>query len=78
MSTERVRAVVRKELREYRRNRLVIATMGLTPLVFVSVPIIIIFLTPASASVAQAKAAVGVVSLMLLIVPVVIPPVLVA
>ena len=78
MSTERVRAVVRKELREYRRNRLVIATMGLTPLVFVSVPIIIIFLTPASASVAQAKAAVGVVSLMLLIVPVVIPPVIAA
>ena len=78
MNTKRVGAVVRKEMREYRRNRLVIATMGLMPLIFVSVPLIIIFLTPASASVAQAKAAFGVVSLMLLIVPVVIPPVIAA
>jgi ABC-type Na+ efflux pump permease subunit len=78
MNTKRVGAVVRKEIREYRRNRLVIATMGLMPLIFVSVPLLIIFLTPSSASVAQAKAAFGVVSLMLLIVPVVIPPVIAA
>ena len=78
MSTKRVGAVVRKEVFEFRRNRLVIATMALMPLAFVSVPLLIILLTPASASVAQAKAAVGVVSLMLLIVPVVIPPVLAA
>lgn len=78
MSTKRVRAVVRKEMREFGRNRLVIATMALTPLIFVSIPIVIILITPASASHAQAKAAVGVVSLVLLLAPVVIPPVIAA
>jgi len=78
MSTQRVRAVVRKEMSEFRRNRLVIGTMALTPLVFLSIPMLTIFTVPASTSPSQAKAAVGVVSLLLFIVPVVLPPVIAA
>ena len=75
MNVKRVRAVVRKEMREYRRNPFVIGTMAISPLVFVSISIVIILITPASATSAQAKAAVGVVSLVLLMVPVVLPPI---
>jgi ABC-type Na+ efflux pump permease subunit len=35
----RIRAVLRKELREFRRNKLVIITMAVLPLVFVFVPL---------------------------------------
>jgi hypothetical protein len=36
MSYRRVRAIFRKELREYRRNGNVIATMSILPLIFAS------------------------------------------
>jgi ABC-type transport system involved in multi-copper enzyme maturation permease subunit len=52
LSRRRVRAVIRKELREYRRNGSIVLTMALVPLVFV-VPLLIEVPTlPASASVA--------------------------
>jgi ABC-type Na+ efflux pump permease subunit len=76
MSLERVRAVVRKEVREFRRNRFVIGTMAALPFVFLITPMITIFKVPDSASGQQVKAAVGVISLLMLIVPVVLPPVL--
>jgi ABC-type transport system involved in multi-copper enzyme maturation permease subunit len=72
----RVRAVVRKEVREFSRNRFVIGTMAVLPLVFLITPMITLFKVPASASGPQIKAAVGVISLLLLIVPIVIPPVI--
>lgn len=51
VNTVRVRAIVRKELREYRRNRsLVIGTMAIIPLVFVIPPLINVFALPASAA----------------------------
>ena len=37
--TARVRAVLRKELREYRRNKLVVGTMAVLPLIFVVLPL---------------------------------------
>lgn len=76
MSWFRVRAVVRKEVREFSRNRFVIGTMAVLPLVFLITPMITLFKVPASASGPQIKAAVGVISLLLLIVPIVIPPVI--
>ena len=50
LSGRRVRAIVRKELREYRRNRSLIWSMAIFPLIFCIQPFISVFLLPASAS----------------------------
>jgi len=78
MSTHRIRAVVRKEIREFRRNRFVIGTMALLPLIFLITPMLTIFKVPESASGPQVRAAVGTISLLMLIIPVVLPPVIAA
>ena len=41
MSTRRVRAIVRKELREYRRNRSVVVAMAIFPLIFLIQPLFV-------------------------------------
>jgi ABC-2 type transport system permease protein len=76
VSLDRIAGVMQKEMREYRRNRFVITTMAVMPLVFLVVPLLTLFKIPASAAESQIKAAVGVMSLLLLIVPIVIPPVI--
>jgi ABC-type transport system involved in multi-copper enzyme maturation permease subunit len=76
VSLQRIGAVTRKEMRELRRNRFVVSTMAVTPLVFLITPMLTLFRVPDSASGSQVKAAVGVMSLLLLIVPIVIPPVI--
>ena len=78
MSLDRVAGVARKEVREYRRNRFVITTMAVMPFIFLITPMITLFRIPSSASGTQVKAAVGVMSLLFLIVPIVIPPVIAA
>ncbi|HZQ89166.1 MAG TPA: ABC transporter permease [Gaiellaceae bacterium] len=78
MSGQRVRAVVRKEIREFRRNHFVIGTMALLPLIFLITPLLTIFKVPESASGPQVRAAVGTISLLMLIIPVVLPPVIAA
>lgn len=78
MSIKRVVSVVRKEVREFRRNRFVIVTMGVLPFIFLITPMITVFKIPDSASGPQVKAAVGVISLLMLIIPIVIPPVIAA
>jgi ABC-2 type transport system permease protein len=45
-----MRAIFRKELREYRRNRAIVITMALVPLVFLIQPLIEIFNLPASSA----------------------------
>jgi ABC-type transport system involved in multi-copper enzyme maturation permease subunit len=75
---QRIRTVVRKEVREFRRNRFVIGTMAVMPFVFLITPMITLFKIPADASGPQVRAAVGVMSLLMLIVPIVIPPVIAA
>jgi ABC-type transport system involved in multi-copper enzyme maturation permease subunit len=50
MSATRVRAIFRKELREYRRNGPIVATMAILPLIFVAQPLIEIFTVPASSA----------------------------
>lgn len=78
MSRQRIASVVQKEVREFRRNRFVIVTMGILPLIFLTSPLVTIFRVPESASGTQVKAAVGVISLLMLIIPVVLPPVIAA
>jgi ABC-type transport system involved in multi-copper enzyme maturation permease subunit len=50
VSSRRVRAIFRKELREYRRNGFIILTMVILPLIFLIQPLIVVFALPASAS----------------------------
>jgi ABC-type transport system involved in multi-copper enzyme maturation permease subunit len=50
MSARRVRAILRKELREYRRNRQIVVSMAVLPLLFSVYPFIEIFALPASAA----------------------------
>jgi len=56
----------------------VIGTMGALPVVFLITPLLTIFRIPSSASGTAVRAAVGTISLLLLIVPVVLPPVIAA
>jgi ABC-type Na+ efflux pump permease subunit len=50
MSRRRVRAIVRKELRGYQRNRQMIVTMAVIPLVFLAQPLITVLTTTADAA----------------------------
>jgi ABC-type transport system involved in multi-copper enzyme maturation permease subunit len=50
ISGSRVRAIYRKELREYRRNGSVVWGMAILPLIFLIEPLIQVFAVPASAS----------------------------
>jgi ABC-2 type transport system permease protein len=65
-------------VREFRRNRFVIGTMAVLPLIFLITPMLTIFKIPADASGPEVKAAVGTISLLLLIVPIALPPVIAA
>ena len=78
MSLVRVLTVVRKEVREFRRNRFVIGTMAVLPVVFLITPLVTLFRIPDSASGAAVRSAVGTLSLLMLIIPLVIPPVIAA
>jgi ABC-type transport system involved in multi-copper enzyme maturation permease subunit len=50
ISRRRVRAIFRKELREYRRNGLIVYAMAILPLIFLIQPLVVVFALPASAS----------------------------
>jgi ABC-2 type transport system permease protein len=71
-----IRAVVRKELRDYRRNRFIVGTMATMPLIFLVVPVIIIFNTPADAQASTIDTLVGLALFYLLLVPALIPAVI--
>jgi ABC-type Na+ efflux pump permease subunit len=50
VSTRRVRAIVRKELREYRRNKSIVTGMAIFPLIFLIQPLVVVFVLPTSAA----------------------------
>jgi ABC-type Na+ efflux pump permease subunit len=50
MSRRRIRAIARKELREYKRNRALVLGMAVIPLVFIAQPLISIFDLSSAAS----------------------------
>ena len=70
ISTRRVRAIVRKELREYRRNRSVIATMAIFPLIFLIQPLVVVLRASSSSSAALSQMHV---LLYMLAIPVLVP-----
>jgi ABC-2 type transport system permease protein len=78
MMLHRVHAVARKEVREFLRNRFVVGTMAVLPVVFLITPMVTMFRIPASASGGVVRSAVGSLSLLMLIIPLVIPPVIAA
>lgn len=52
---KRVRAVFFKELREYRRNSLIIGTMAVIPAVFIALPLVVVLVLPSSSSASLAQ-----------------------
>ncbi len=78
MSWIRIRAVIVKELRDYRRNRFVMLTMALMPVLFIVVPIVDIFVLPVSAASAALDKRIGLALLYMLIIPAVVPATLAA
>ncbi|MDA8300730.1 MAG: ABC transporter permease subunit [Actinomycetota bacterium] len=77
-SWARVVGIVQKELRDYRRNRFVIATMAFLPLLFVILPTTDILSIKASISSARLDERVGASLLYLLIIPAMVPSALAA
>ncbi|MFC1412885.1 ABC transporter permease subunit [Streptacidiphilus sp. N1-12] len=69
----RVGAVVRKELTEFRRNRFILSTMALFPVVFLISPTITILASRAAADSPQLDRQVGVSLMFLMLIPVFVP-----
>jgi ABC-2 type transport system permease protein len=72
----RVGAIVRKELRDYRRNRFVIVTMTMMPIAFVIAPMIQLFTANATAGTAHLTTRIGLSLIYMLVIPVSVPAVL--
>lgn len=70
MSWRRIRAISRKELREYRRNRSVVVTMAIFPLIFLIQPLFVVLAAPGSSSAALGQMHV---LLYMLAIPVLVP-----
>jgi ABC-type transport system involved in multi-copper enzyme maturation permease subunit len=77
-SWARVAGIVQKELRDYQRNRFVILTMALLPLIFVILPTIDILSIKASISSARLDLRIGASLLYMLIIPAMVPSALAA
>jgi ABC-type Na+ efflux pump permease subunit len=72
-SWTRVRAILVKELADYRRNRFVIGTMVVVPLIFIAAPTVQLLAVPAAASSSKLDARVGLALLYLLLIPATVP-----
>jgi ABC-type transport system involved in multi-copper enzyme maturation permease subunit len=74
----RVGSIVHKELRDYRRNRFVVVTMAVLPLIFVTLPTVQLFTINTTISTARLDTRIGLSLLYLLFIPVIIPSTLAA
>lgn len=74
----RVRAIVEKELRDYRRNRFVIMTMTMLPLLFMVLPVIQLLTISASVSSTMLNNRIGLSLLYMLLIPAFVPSALCA
>jgi ABC-2 type transport system permease protein len=77
-SWTRVRAITVKELRDYRRNHFVIGTMTVMPLLFVTLPIVQLFLANATADTTKLNMRIGASMLYMLVIPAFMPSTLAA
>ncbi|HWF25007.1 MAG TPA: ABC transporter permease subunit [Solirubrobacteraceae bacterium] len=69
----RIRSVIRKEMRDYRRNRFIFASMAIYPVIFIALPMANIFAIPASITTAALERRLGAALLFMLLVPVIVP-----
>jgi len=77
-SVGRMTAVLRKELREYRRSPFIIGTMAVLPLVFLVEPLVIIFRIGPTVGAVAVDRAVSSTFLLLLVAPALLPAVIAA
>jgi ABC-type Na+ efflux pump permease subunit len=73
MSRTRIAAVIAKELREYRRNRLVVGSMIVYPALFTALPIATFFARQPSVASAALTNHIGLSLLYMLLIPMVVP-----
>ncbi len=78
LSWTRVGAILGKEVRDYRRNRFVIGTMAMVPIIFIIAPMIQLFAANATAGTAHLSTRIGLSLIYLLVIPVTVPAVLAA
>jgi ABC-type Na+ efflux pump permease subunit len=72
-SWTRVGAIALKELRDYRRNRYVISSMTVLPLLFIALPLIQLFAANAEADTANLNLRIGISLLYMLVIPAFLP-----
>ena len=77
-SWTRVGAILQKELRDYRRNRFVIGTMTVLPLLFIVLPMIQLFTANAAVTSAKLNTRIGLSLLYMLVIPAFVPSTLAA
>jgi ABC-2 type transport system permease protein len=77
-SWARVVGIVQKELRDYRRNRFVILTMAMLPLIFIIVPVVELLLIKVSVASSKFDTRIGLALLYMLVIPAIVPSVLAA
>ena len=75
-SWTRVGAILKKELRDYRRNRFVVYTMSFLPLIFIAAPMVQIFTIKVATTSAKFDAHIGLALLYMLVLPAIVPSVL--
>lgn len=73
MSRTRIAAVIAKELREYRRNRLLVGSMVVYPAIFTALPIATFFARQPSVASAALSNRIGLSLLYMLLIPMVVP-----
>jgi ABC-type Na+ efflux pump permease subunit len=74
----RVGAILRKEMRDYRRNRFVIGTMAAAPALFITLPMIQLIDADVTGSTAHLSLRIGLSLLYMLVIPVTMPSVVCA
>jgi ABC-type Na+ efflux pump permease subunit len=77
-SWTRVGALLRKELRDYRRNRFVIGTMAAVPVLFITLPMIQLIDADVTGNTAHLSLRIGLSLLYMLVIPVTMPSVVCA
>jgi ABC-2 type transport system permease protein len=75
LSATRIRAVVRKEVRDFRRNRFIASTMAIMPILFMVAPIAVVFGLPADVPADQLNSGIGLALLYLTLIPALVPAV---
>ena len=78
LDATRIRAVVRKELRDYRRKRAIVVTMAVLPILFLIEPVVTVFIAPPTLSGGSLGKNLVLPILYLLLIPTVMPSTLAA